>query len=155
MAKRRHNKHNRCADNSLCPSCASPPSKDTILAATYESSSASHCNRFGPPRDGPHLSCVLDRRYGSARGDIPNFDGLIGGPARSCNLRQKQNGRVEHDNVLELCVTYPDRASRPSGDTSTLRTQEEWPMNDAIMPPGATRTSCKTRRLSSDALRRS
>ena len=57
-------------------------------------------------------------------------------------------------------VTYPDRASRPSGDISALRTQEECPDREATAPePGLpeaeVRTSCRIRRLSSDAERRS
>ena len=57
-------------------------------------------------------------------------------------------------------ITYPERASRPSGDISVLRTQEEWPDREATAPePGLpeaeVRTSCRISRLSSDADRRS
>lgn len=55
---------------------------------------------------------------------------------------------------------YPDRASRPSGDISELRTHEECPDNVATAPElgrpdDVTRTSCRIRRLSSEAERRS
>ena len=51
--------------------------------------------------------------------------------------------------------SYPDSPSLPSGEMSVLRTQDVWPEKEATAPPGAVRTSCRTRRLSSDALRRS
>ena len=55
---------------------------------------------------------------------------------------------------------YPDRASCPSGDISELRTHEECPDSVATAPElgrpdGVTRTSCRIRRLSSEAERSS
>lgn len=50
----------------------------------------------------------------------------------------------------------PDKASRPSGEISVLRTHDECPVNEATAPePGfpeaETRTSCRINLLSSDA----
>jgi len=50
---------------------------------------------------------------------------------------------------------YPESASFPSGEMSTLRAHDVWPINEVTVPPGASRTSCKTSLLSSEALIRS
>ena len=50
---------------------------------------------------------------------------------------------------------YPESPRRPSGEMSALRTQEECPEKEATALPGAERTSCSTRRLSSEALNNS
>lgn len=69
--------------------------------------------------------------------------------------------RIVNENVrLGRSYAYPDKASRPSGDISELRTHEECPDSEATAPePGrpddVTRTSCRIRRLSSEAERRS
>ena len=47
---------------------------------------------------------------------------------------------------------YPESPKRPSGEMSALRTQEVCPEKEATVLPGAERTSCSTRRLSSEAL---
>ncbi|SRR6266436_74992 len=74
----------------------------------------------------------------------------------SAELLQIVNGNVR----LGRSHTYPDRASRPSGDISELKTHEECPDSEATAPElgrpdKVTRTSCKIRRLSSEAERRS
>ena len=62
--------------------------------------------------------------------------------------------------TLVVLSADPETASLPSGEMSVLRTQEECPLRVATAPePGLpeddTRTSCKIRRLSSDADRSS
>lgn len=74
----------------------------------------------------------------------------------SAELLQIVNGNVR----FSPRYTYPDRASRPSGDISELKTHEECPDNEATAPePGrlddVARTSCRIRRLSSEAERSS
>jgi len=68
--------------------------------------------------------------------------------------------RAAKSHTFIVLSADPDKASRPSGDMSVLRTQEECPEKDATAPePGLpeaeVRTSCRIRRLSSDAERRS
>jgi len=68
--------------------------------------------------------------------------------------------RADRSHTFIVLSADPDKASRPSGDISVLRTQEECPEKDATAPePGLpeaeVRTSCRIRRLSSDAERRS
>ena len=67
---------------------------------------------------------------------------------------------VNENAGLDRRYAYPDRASRPSGDISELRTHDECPESEATAPElgrpdDVVRTSCKIRRLSSEAERRS
>lgn len=67
-------------------------------------------------------------------------------------------GHVRDTIISQEGGTHPETARRPSGEISALRTQDEWPVSVATAPePGlpeaVERTSCKTRRLSSDAVR--
>jgi len=74
----------------------------------------------------------------------------------SAELSQLIKGEHEHS----CRCAYPDRASRPSGDISELRTHEECPVREATAPElgrpdDVVRTSYRIRRLSSEADRRS
>lgn len=55
----------------------SPPSDDSIFAASHISSWATNRRWFGSPRDSPYFTRILDRRNCGACPDIPNFDAFI------------------------------------------------------------------------------
>ena len=140
---------NECSgSNTLRPS-TSPPFYNTIFTTSHKSSWTTSRRWFRSPRNSPHLTRILKSRYCSACSDIPNFNTFV------CwsifwfffllVVIKKKYG-------WELIFIYPDKPRRPSGDISTLNTQDVWPEKDATIPPGADRTSCKMSRLSSEAL---
>src|SRR6266576_366504 len=45
-------------------------------------------------------------------------------------------------------MAYPESASRPSGEISTLSAHDEWPAKEVTTFPAAPLTSCRTSRLS-------
>jgi len=68
--------------------------------------------------------------------------------------------RADKSHTFIVLSADPEIASRPSGDISVLRTQEECPDREATAPePGfpevEVRTSSRIRRLSSEADKRS
>jgi len=68
--------------------------------------------------------------------------------------------RAAKSQTLIVLSAEPDKASRPSGDISELKTHEECPVRDATAPElgrpdDVVRTSYRIRRLSSEADKRS
>jgi hypothetical protein len=145
LAKFRMKKES-CEQTQISASTSTPPPPHhTVFASSDKCSGAAKRRQFGPPSYSPNLTRVLHSGNSSARSDIPYLDRLI---RRSKEI--EHISRISETQCGEFC--YPERASRPSGDISVVSTQDECPENEATAPPGAVRTSCNTRRLSSEAL---
>ena len=123
---------------------ASPPFYHPIFATSHKSSRTTNSWRFRSPRDSPYFIRILDSRNCGPCSNIPNFNAFVCWPVFYW--------LVINSRKWSYHLVYPDKPSRPSGDTATLKTQDVWPEKDATVPPGVDRTSCNTSLLSSEAL---